>query len=264
MSGRPGGEFCRRVRGRFVPLPPPWHRRRRRCCSGEQQKAAAEDGRCGSGPGAVPWADEARRYYIGIVGKYGVQVQALLKKAAALDIRTVCPLHGPTLAGDDLTEALRLYDLWSSYTPETEGVVIAYASIYGHTAGAAARLADRLREKGVTVALYDLARCDMAAAVADAFRYDRLVLASVTYNADLFPPMRRFLSALTERGFRRRRVAFIENGTWAPQAAKFMRAALEKSPDLTYSDNTVKILSALSDISDAQITVLADELCRTE
>ena len=193
-----------------------------------------------------------------------MQVQALLKTAAALDIRTVCPLHGPTLAGDDLAEALRLYDLWSSYTPEAEGVVIACASIYGHTAEAAVRLADRLREKGVTVALYDLARCDMAAAVADAFRYDRLVLASVTYNADLFPPMRRFLSALTERGFRRRRVAFIENGTWAPQAAKFMRAAFEKSPDLTYSDHTVKILSALSETSDAQITALADELCRAE
>ena len=221
-------------------------------------------GRFGTPEAAVPWADEARRYYIGIVGKYGVQVQALLKKAAALDIRTVCPLHGPTLAGDDLAEALRLYDLWSSYIPEAEGVVIACASIYGHTAGAAARLADLLREKGVTVALYDLARCDMAAAVADAFRYDRLVLASVTYNADLFPPMRRFLSALTERGFRRRRVAFIENGTWAPQAAKFMRAAFEKSPDLIYSDHTVKILSALSETSDAQITALADELCRAE
>ena len=222
-------------------------------------------GRFGVPDAAVDWATEARRYYIGIVGKYGVQVQALLKKAAALDIRTICPLHGPCLSGDDLAKAWQLYDLWSSYTPEAEGVVIAYASIYGHTAEAAKRLADRLRADGChAVVLYDLARCDKAAAVADAFRYDRLALASVTYNADLFPPMRSFLSALVERGFKRRRVAFIECGTWAPQAAKCMRAAFEKSPDLTFCENTVKIFSALNAANEAQIAALSAELCHKD
>ena len=206
------------------------------------------------------WADEARRYYIGIVGKYGAQVQSVLKKAAALEIQAVCPLHGPVLQGEQLQEALQLYDRWSSYQPEEEGVVIAHASVYGNTRAAAEKLAETLRAKGVTVAVYDLTRCDMSAVVADAFRYDRLVLAASTYNADVFPPMRSFIHNLTERGYRSRKIGLIENGSWAPMAAKVMRGLLEGSKDLTLLEPVVSIRSALNDDSNAQLQTLADAL----
>ena len=205
------------------------------------------------------WADEARRYYIGIVGKYGAQVQALLKKLAALDVQSICPLHGPVLE-DDLAPCLALYDCWSSYRPESHGVTIACASIYGGTMKAARLLADRLRAQGETVVLYDLARCDMAQAVSDAFRYDRLVLASSTYNADVFPFMRTFIHHLTERGFRNRMVALMESGAWAPMAAKVMRGMLENSKELTFAETAVKITCAPNDATLAQIDALAAEL----
>ena len=205
------------------------------------------------------WACEARRYYIGIVGKYGAPVQTLLKKAAALDIAVICPLHGPILT-EDLGYYLDLYDTWSSYRPETEGVAIAYTSVYGNTKRAALMLADLLEQKGVTVALSDLARCDMAEAVEDAFRYSKLVLATTTYNADVFPFMREFIHHLTERGYQNRTVAFMENGSWAPMATKVMQGMLEKSKNLTYCENTVRILSALNEDSAAQLAALADEL----
>ena len=208
------------------------------------------------------WACEARRYYIGIVGKYGTQVQALLKKAAGLDIAIICPLHGPVLT-ENLGYYLNLYNTWSSYQPEDEGVVIAYTSIYGNTKKAVMALADKLRAKGCpNVVVNDLARCDMAEAVEDAFRYSKLVLATTTYNADIFPFMRTFIDHLTERNFSNREVAFIENGSWAPMATKTMRGMLEKSKNLTYAENTVKILSALNEESSAQLEALANELCR--
>ncbi len=207
------------------------------------------------------WADEARRYYIGIVGKYGAQVQALLKKLAGLDVKTICPLHGPVLTGD-LAPYLKLYDTWSSYRPESRGVAIACASIYGGTMQAAQLLAEKLEAQGETVVLYDLARCDMAQAVSDAFRYDRLVLASATYNADLFPFMRTFIHKLTERGFKGRTVALMENGSWAPMAAKVMRGMLEGSKELTFAEPAVKITCAVSDESRAQIDALAAALLR--
>ena len=205
------------------------------------------------------WADEARRYYIGIVGKYGAQVQALLKKLAALDVQTICPLHGPVLK-DNLASYLALYDCWSSYRPESHGVTIACASIYGGTMKAARLLADQLHAQGETVVLYDLARCDMAQAVSDAFRYDRLVLASSTYNADVFPFMRTFIHHLTERGFRNRTVALMESGAWAPMAAKVMRGMLESSKELTFAETAVKITCAPGDANLAQIDALAAEL----
>ena len=205
------------------------------------------------------WADEARRYYIGIVGKYGAQVQALLKKLAALDVQTICPLHGPVLE-DNLASYLALYDCWSSYRPESHGVTIACASIYGGTMKAARLLADQLHAQGETVVLYDLARCDMAQAVSDAFRYDRLVLASSTYNADVFPFMRTFIHHLTERGFRSRTVALMESGAWAPMAAKVMRGMLESSKELTFAETAVKITCAPSDANLEQIDALAAEL----
>ena len=206
-----------------------------------------------------PWDDEARRYYIGIVGKYGKQVQNILQVAATLDIQIICPLHGPVLT-EDLGHYLRLYDLWSSYTPEDEGIVIAYTSIYGHTKDAALLLADHLKRRGVPVVVYDLARCDMAAAVSDAFRYDKLVLATTTYNADIFPYMRTYIDKLTERAFQNRTVAFIENGSWAAQATKVMMRRLEGSKNLTYAENNVTIMSALNDATRAKIELLADEL----
>ena len=206
------------------------------------------------------WACEARRYYFGIVGKYGAQVQAVLKKAAALDIQTICPLHGPVLQGDALVEALRLYDIWSSYQPESKGVLIAHASVYGNTRAAAEKLADSLRAKGVKVAVQDLTRCDIAEAVEDAFRYDRMVLAAATYNADVFPPMRQFLTWLSERGYRNRKVGLIENGSWAPMAAKVMRGMLEGCKDVTILDPVVKIQSDLNADSAAQLDALADSL----
>ena len=208
------------------------------------------------------WACEARRYYIGIVGKYGAQVQALLKKAAALDIRTICPLHGPIL-NENLGYYLNLYNTWSSYQPEEEGIVIAYTSVYGNTKKAVMKLADQLRAKGCPkVVVNDLARSDMAECVEDAFRYSKLVLATTTYNADIFPFMKEFIHHLTERNFSNRTVAFIENGSWAPLAAKVMKGMLEDCKNLTYTENNVKILSALNDESNAQLTALSDELCR--
>ncbi len=208
------------------------------------------------------WACEARRYYIGIVGKYGAQVQALLKKAAALDIQTVCPLHGPVLK-ENLGYYLNLYDIWSSYQPETQGVFIAYTSVYGNTKKAALLLAETLQKRGCEkVVVTDLARSDMAEAVEDAFRYSTIVLATTTYNGDIFPFMREFLNHLTERAFQNRKVAFIENGSWAPMAAKIMRAALEKSKNLTFAETVVKINSALNAESEKQINALAEELCK--
>lgn len=206
------------------------------------------------------WACEARRYYFGIVGKYGAQVQSELKKAAALDIQTICPLHGPVLQGEALLSALRLYDIWSSYKAEDEGVVIVHASVYGNTRAAAELLAESLRTRGVKTVVHDLNRCDVAEAVEDAFRYDRLVLASVTYNADLFPTMKNFLHWLTERCYRNRTVGLIENGSWAPMAGKIMRGMLENSKDVTILDPVVKITSALNDDSIAQLQTLADAL----
>ena len=208
------------------------------------------------------WACEARRYYIGIVGKYGAQVQALLKKAAGLDIEIICPLHGPVL-NENLGYYIGLYSTWSSYQPEEEGIVIAYTSIYGNTKKAVMQLAEKLRANGCpNVTVNDLARCDMVEAVEDAFRYSKLVLATTTYNADLFPFMRDFIDHLTERNFSNRTVAFIENGSWAPLAAKIMREKLDKCKNLTFAENTVRILSALSEESTNQLSALADELCR--
>ena len=208
------------------------------------------------------WACEARRYYIGIVGKYGPQVQALLKKAATLDIATICPLHGPVLT-ENLGYYINLYDIWSSYKVEDEGVVIAYTSVYGNTKAAAELLAEKLKAYGCpAVEVMDLARDDMAEAVENAFRYSTLVLATTTYNADIFPFMKTFIHHLTERNYQNRTVAFVENGTWAPMAAKVMKGMFEKSKNITFAENTVKILSALSDDSRAQIDALAKELCK--
>lgn len=207
------------------------------------------------------WACEARRYYIGIVGKYGAQVQALLKKVSALDVEIICPLHGPVL-NENLGYYIGLYDTWSSYRPETEGVCIAYTSVYGNTKKAVELLEKELAEKGVKVAVSDLARCDMHEAVEDAFRYSHLVLATTTYNADVFPFMKEFINHLTERGYQNRTVAFIENGSWAPMATKVMKAMLEKSKNLTYTEAGVKINSAVSDANIAEIKALADELTK--
>ena len=208
-----------------------------------------------------PWLPEARRYYIGIVGKYGVQVQAVLKKAAALEIEKVCSLHGPVLTAAELPEVLSAYDAWSAYRPEAEGVLVAYASIYGHTAAAAEKLAAALREKGKEVCVMDLARCDMAEAVAQAFRYSKLVLASPTYNGDVFPFTKSFIEHLTERNYQNRTVAFVENGSWAPTAARVMAKMLEGAKNLTVAAPTVTVKGALNSDSEAQITALADALC---
>jgi len=207
------------------------------------------------------WACEARRYYIGIVGKYGAQVQSLLKKAAGLEISKICPLHGPVLT-ENLGYYINLYDIWSSYRVEEEGVVIAYTSIYGNTKKAVEELAAKLEAKGCKVAVNDLARCDMAEAVEDAFRYSKLVLATTTYNADVFPFMRTFIDHLTERNYSNRTVAFIENGSWAPMATKVMKGMLEKSKNLTYAETEVKITSALNEASAAQLDALAEELSK--
>ena len=207
------------------------------------------------------WACEARRYYIGIVGKYGAQVQNLLKKASTLDIAIICPLHGPILK-ENLSYYIGLYNTWSSYQPEEEGIVIAYTSVYGNTKKAVMQLADMLKANGCPkVVVNDLARCDMAEAVEDAFRYSKIVLATTTYNAEIFPFMREFINHLIERNFSNRTVAFIENGSWAPLAAKIMKAMLEKCKNLTFAENTVKILSALNEESNTQLKALANELC---
>ena len=207
-----------------------------------------------------PWDDEARRYFIGIVGKYGKQVQNILKVAATLDIQIICPLHGPVLT-ENLGHYIRLYDLWSSYTPEDDGVVIAYTSVYGHTKEAALLLASHLKALNVpNVVVYDLARCDMAAAVSDAFRYDKLVLATTTYNADIFPFMRTYVDKLTERSYQNRTVAFIENGSWAPTAIRVMQEKFAKSANLTIAENNVTIWSALNQDTREKIAALAEEL----
>ncbi|MBP3307081.1 MAG: MBL fold metallo-hydrolase [Anaerotignum sp.] len=210
------------------------------------------------------WECEARRYYFGIVGKYGPQVQAVLKKAAALDIQTICPLHGPVLK-ENVDHYIGLYDTWSSYGVESEGVVIAYTSIYGHTKAAVELLAQKLEEKGCPkVVLTDLARSDWAEAVEDAFRYGKLVLATTTYNADIFPDMKHFIQHLAERNFQNRTVGLIENGSWAPKAAGIMKEMLSECKNLTFTDTTVKILSALNEESIAQVEALAQELCGQE
>ena len=206
------------------------------------------------------WACEARRYYIGIVGKYGMQVQALLKKAAELDIQKICPLHGPVLT-EDLGYYLNLYNIWSSYGVESEGVMIAYTSVYGHTKAAAKLLAELLEKKGCPkVVLTDLAREDMAEAVEDAFRYGKLVLATTTYNMDIFPFMKQFIEHLTERNFQNRTIAVIENGSWAPAAARTIKKMLENSQNITYPETAVTIKSALTEENKAELDKLADEL----
>ena len=205
------------------------------------------------------WTDEARRYYIGIVGKYGMQVQALLKKAAALDIRKICPLHGPVLQ-EDLSRCLELYGLWSSYQPEEKGVCIAYTSVYGNTKKAVALLEEELKGKGIKTEVYDLARSDWSKALASAFRYDRLVLATTTYNSDIFPCMRGFIEKLTERNYQNRKVGMIENGSWAPTAARVMCGLLEKSKNLKYLESPVTVRSAVNGETEVQIRRMAEEL----
>lgn len=208
------------------------------------------------------WDDEARRYYIGIVGKYGAQVQNLLKKAAGLDIAMICPLHGPVLK-EDLGHYLNLYHLWSSYTPESEGIVIAYTSVYGHTKRAVEQLAEKLTRKGCPkVLVYDLARCDMAEAVSSAFRYNKLVLATTTYNADIFPFMREFIDHLTQRNFQNRTIGLMENGSWAPLAAKIMKQMLENCKKINWLNTTVKIKSAVNAQNQEELEAMAEELCR--
>ena len=206
------------------------------------------------------WACEARRYFIGIVGKYGMQTQKLLQKAAGLDIQIICPLHGPVLT-ENLGYYINLYDIWSSYKAEEEGILIAYTSVYGNTKKAVEKLAKLLEEKGAKVVVSDLARCDMAETVEDAFRYSKLVLATTTYNGGIFPFMQTFIHHLTERNYQNRTVALVENGTWAPMAAKVMRKMLENSKNLTYLPTTVTIQSALSEKSTAALELLAQELC---
>lgn len=208
------------------------------------------------------WLPEARRYLIGIVGKYGVQVQAVLKKAAGLDIETICSLHGPILHKEQLADVLAAYDTWSAYRPETDGILVAYTSIYGHTADAAEQLAEELRTKGQQVVVMDLARCDMAEAVAQAFRFSKLVLATPTYNGDVFPFTKTFIEHLTERNYQNRTVALMENGSWAPTAARVMRKMFEASKNLTILDETVTVKGSLDDASTAQLHALADALSK--
>lgn len=207
------------------------------------------------------WACEARRYYIGIVGKYGAQVQALLKKTHGISIKTICPLHGPVLT-ENIEYYINLYNIWSSYTPENEGTVIAYTSVYGNTKKAAVQLYEILKSNNKKVTLFDLARCDMSEAVEDAFRYSKLVLATTTYNGTVFPFMREFINNLTERNYSNRTVAFIENGSWAPMAAKVMKSMLENCKNVTFAENSVKIMSALNGESEEKLNKLADELCK--
>ena len=218
-------------------------------------------GKFGAADFSDGWVDEARRYYIGIVGKYGVQVQSVLKKAGALDIKKICPLHGPVLS-ENLGKHISLYDKWSKYEPEENGVTVAYTSVYGNTKKAAAKLYDTLIAKGAKAELFDLARCDMAEAVASAFKFSKLVLATTTYNAGIFPYMHEFINHLTERGFKNRKVAFIENGSWAPMAEKAMRAMLEGAKSIEYAETSVRILSAPNEDTYLKIESLADELVK--
>lgn len=215
-------------------------------------------GKFGANDVIEDWDDEARRYYIGIVGKYGKQVQSVLKKASKLNIEKICPLHGPVLT-EDLEKYIELYDKWSSYTPEEDGIVIAYTSVYGNTKQAVEMLCKSIDGRKKTV-IYDLARCGMSQAVADAFRYSTLVLATTTYNGDIFPFMKEFIDHLTERGFKNRKIAFMENGSWMPRATKVMKDMLESS-ELEFAENGVRILSALTDANREEIDALADELC---
>lgn len=217
-------------------------------------------GRFGASDATSSWMDEGRRYYIGIVGKYGIQVQNVLKKAAGLPIKMICPLHGPVLK-DDIGRYIKLYDIWSSYRPEKKGVVIAYTSVYGHTEKAALGLFSRLKERGVEVTAFDLARCDMSEAVAEAFACDRLVLATTTYNGGIFPFMREFIDHLNERNFRERTVAFIENGSWAPMATKVMKDMLAGCKDIRYTEAGVRILSSVNEANEKELDALAAELC---
>lgn len=207
-----------------------------------------------------PWLSEARRYYIGIVGKYGAQVQAVLKKASALEIAKICPLHGPVLEGDLLAETLQAYSAWASYTPEQEGVLVAYSSVYGNTKAAAEQLAKKLQEKGQDVCVMDLARTDLSEAVAQAFRYSRLVLASITYNGDVFPHMRAFIEHLTERNYQNRTVGLMENGSWAPTAARIMTKMLESCKNLTIAEPVVSVKGAVNAANEAQMEALAEAL----
>ncbi len=219
-------------------------------------------GKFGANDISEDWACEARRYYFGIVGKFGMQVQNVLKKVSAFDVKTICPLHGPVLSAN-LEYYLNLYDIWSSYKTESEGVFIAYTSVYGNTRNAVKLLEEKLKEKGCPkVAVADLARDDMAEAVEDAFRYGKIVLATTTYNGDIFPFMREFISNLTERNFQNKTVALIENGSWAATAANVMKRMLEKSKNITYTETSVKIMSALSDANKVEIEALAEELCK--
>lgn len=217
-------------------------------------------GRFGASDATSSWVDEGRRYYIGIVGKYGIQVQNVLKKAAGLPIKMICPLHGPVLK-DDIGRYIKLYDVWSSYRPEKKGVVIAYTSVYGHTEKAALGLFSRLKVRGVEVTAFDLARCDMSEAVAEAFACDRLVLATTTYNGGIFPFMREFIDHLNERNFRERTVAFIENGSWAPMATKVMKDMLAGCKDIRYTEAGVRILSSVNEANEKELDALAAELC---
>ena len=224
--------------------------------------AADGFGKFGALDAEEEWADEARRYYIGIVGKYGLQVQKLLKVAGTLDIRKICSLHGPVLT-ENLGHYIEKYDIWSSYRPEEEGVVVAYTSVYGNTKKAAELLAAKLKEKGCpNVVIYDLARDDMSAAVADAFRYSKLVLATLTYNAGIYPFMQDFINRLTERSFQNRTIGLIENGSWAPTAAKVMKGMFEKSKNITWTENNVKVMSAVKEENVKEIEALAEELCK--
>ncbi len=210
------------------------------------------------------WIDEARRYYIGIVGKYGVYVQKLLKKVAGWDIQKICPLHGPVLTGN-IEYYIELYNTWSTYTPEEEGIMIAYTSVYGNTRNAVMLLQEKLKERGYKrVIIYDLARCDMSVAVAEAFKYSKLVLATTTYNAEIFPPMRQFVDCLTERHYQKRLVGIIENGSWAPIAAKIIKEKLERCKGIIFIDTTVRILSVPNEESIEQLDMLAEELCRSK
>ena len=208
------------------------------------------------------WDCEARRYYFGIVGKYGVQVQNLLKAASALEIEKICPLHGPVLS-ENLEHYLGQYQTWSSYGVESEGVMIAYTSVYGNTKKAAELLGEKLKEKGCPkVSVFDLARDDMAEVVEDAFRYGKLVLATITYNGDIFPFMRTYIENLTERSYQNRTIGLIENGSWAPAAARIMQGMFEKSKNITWLENNVKITSSLSEANEAEIEAMAEELCK--
>ena len=219
-------------------------------------------GKFGALDAEEPWDDEARRYYIGIVGKYGAQVQALLKKAASLDIQKICPLHGPVLS-ENLKHYIDLYQAWSSYEAEEDGIVVAYTSVYGHTKAAVERLVEKIKNAGCPkVVVYDLARCDQSKAVADAFRYSKLVLATTTYNADIFPFMKEFIHHLIDRNYQKRKIGLIENGSWAPMANKVMKSMFEKSKNITFCENLVQIKSALAEDSSKQLDALCDELCQ--